>query len=183
MNKFALFILIGTLILSACGLFPWRNTSPMYPGGDRWGGGSYTSNGEGIYFTATNDRGERIPYAGGPAFGGMMGASLTCAACHGSDARGGFHTMHMQAMDAPDIRYAALKGEAGEHGREQGDDHDGEPSGELNDEHGDYTLENFRQAVVLGQHPDEDTLSRDMPRWQMSDDDLADLFEFIQSHP
>lgn len=156
----------------------------MYPGGDRLGGGSYASNGERIYFTATNDRGERISYTGGPAFGGMMTrASLNCAECHRSDGRGGVHTMQMQVMDAPDIRYAALKGEAGEHGREQGDDHDGEPSEELNDEHGDYTLDDFLRAVVLGQHPDEESFSRDMPRWQISDDDLADLFEFIKSLP
>ena len=74
-------------------------------------GGVYASNGERIYFTATNDRGKRITYTGGPAFGGMMmGGQLTCASCHGSDGSGGPHFMHMQLMDAPDIRWAALAG-------------------------------------------------------------------------
>jgi hypothetical protein len=78
----------------------------------------------------------------------------------------------MWVMDAPDIRYKALSSEAGEHaGEEEGG------------EHGEYTLENFRLAVVEGKHPDGEPLSSDMPRWQMSDEDLADLFEFLKSLP
>jgi len=132
---------------------------------------SSEENGERIYFTATNAQGDRIRYRGGPNFGGMMmGSYLTCAACHGPEARGGTHFMHMQVMDAPDTRYEALQGEAGEHG----DDEHG-------DEHGEYSLEDFRLAVVEGKHPDGDSFSRDMPRWQISDEDLADLFEFLKS--
>ena len=131
------------------------------------------TNGERIYFTATNDAGERIEYRGGPNFGGMMmGSYLTCASCHGPAARGGIHIMHMQVMEAPDIRVEALSGEAGEH------------SG--SDNHGgleEYTLEDFRQAVVDGEHPDGESLSRDMPRWRMSDQDLGDLYEFLKSLP
>jgi len=96
-----------------------------------------------------------------------MGSYLTCAACHGPSAQGGRHVMHMTVMDAPDIRITALSSEAGEHG----------------EEHGEYNLETFRKAVVDGQHPDGEPLSQDMPRWQMSDADLADLFAFLQSLP
>lgn len=78
--------------------------------------------------------------------------------------------MHMWVMEAPDIRYKALSSEAGEH--------EGEGS-----EHGEYTLEDFRNAVVEGEHPDGRPLDSDMPRWQMSDEDLADLFEFLKSLP
>jgi cytochrome c oxidase subunit 2 len=135
---------------------------------------SDTANGERIYFTATNDEGERITYRGGPNFGGMMmGSYLTCAACHGPEARGGNHFMHMQVMDAPDIRYAALQGESDEHGEDgHGDEHGAE-----------YTLEDFRLAVIEGKHPDGEALSRDMPRWQMDEQDLRDLFEFLTSVP
>ncbi|MES0361125.1 MAG: c-type cytochrome, partial [Anaerolineales bacterium] len=117
--------------------------------------------------------GQRIRYSGGPNFGGMMmgtGNNLACASCHGSDGRGGIHTMHMDVMDAPDIRFVALNNEAVEHG----DDEHG-------DEHGEYDLEAFRQAVVEGKHPDGDALNRDMPRWRMDDRDLADLFEFLEN--
>lgn len=129
--------------------------------------------GERIYFTATNEAGEAIPYRGGPNFGGMMmGTYLTCAACHGPEARGGTHWMHMEVMDAPDIRFEALMGEAGEH---SGD--------EQPDEHTEYTLEDFRLAVIEGKHPDGEPLSQDMPRWDMSEEDLADLFAFLKSIP
>jgi mono/diheme cytochrome c family protein len=102
----------------------------------------------------------------------MMGSYLTCAACHGVDGRGGSHTMHMQVMDAPDIRYAALNGEGEEHGEQ---DHAEGGTG--------YSLEDFRRAVTLGEHPDGEPLDSDMPRWRMSEEDLADLFEFIKNLP
>jgi hypothetical protein len=75
--------------------------------------------------------------------------------------------MHMQVMDAPDIRYQTLVEETEEHG----------------DEHGEYSLEDFRNAVVEGEHPDGEPLSREMPHWQISGRDLADLFEFIRTFP
>jgi uncharacterized membrane protein len=134
------------------------------------------SNGERIYFTATNDRGERISYRGyadgfGP--GMMMDDRLSCASCHGGDARGGEHMMHMQVMDAPEIRWSALTGESAE---EQADDaHEHAHTG------GGYGLAEFRRAVVQGEHPDGEPLSSDMPRWNIDDDDLADLAEFLDS--
>ncbi len=80
--------------------------------------------------------------------------------------------MHMQAMDAPDIRWSELTSEeAGEHDE---DEH----------EHGvEYNLELFRLAVVEGKHPDGEPLSEDMPRWHMSDEDLVDLMEYLMSLP
>lgn len=125
-----------------------------------------TENGEQIYFTSTSQRGGRISFTGGPVLGGMMmGSYLTCASCHGPTGQGGRHTMHMAVMDAPDIRYVELAGEMEEHGGEEGE----------------YNLATFKKAVVDGEHPDGDTLDRDMPRWKMSENDLADLFAFLQS--
>jgi mono/diheme cytochrome c family protein len=129
------------------------------------------ANGEQIYFTASDKDGNRIRYTGGPNFGSMMmGSYLTCAACHGPDAHGGQHVMHMQTMDAPPVYYAALTNMLAE---ESG----GIP------QPGGYTLDDFRKAVVDGQHPDGDRLDNDMPRWQMSDQDLADLFAFLKTIP
>ncbi|HSF82183.1 MAG TPA: c-type cytochrome [Anaerolineales bacterium] len=160
--------LVVSLLTIACGAF--FRLPQFLPGSNEIPG---EGNGERIYFTAANAQGERIRYRGGPDFGGMMmGSYLTCAACHGPEARGGTHYMHMQVMDAPDIRYEALQGEAGEH---SGDEHGDEGEG--------YTLEDFRLAVVGGKHPDGDSLSRDMPRWEMDDEDLADLFDFLKSIP
>ncbi len=173
MKKILMAGLLGTLLLTGCGLLPGRAVAPGMPMRGPLFQRDFASNGERIYLMATNENGEFIPYTGGPGSGGMMmGAYLTCAACHGADGRGGVHTMHMQVMDAPDIRFTALTGEAGDHG---GNDH--------GDEHGAYGLEDFRGAVVEGKHPDGEALSRDMPRWRLDDQDLSDLLEYVKTLP
>jgi hypothetical protein len=134
---------------------------------------AYSSNGERIYYTATNIEGERIRYSGGPAFGGMM-SSVTCASCHGSDGRGGIHAMHMQVMDAPDIRWSILS--SGEHG-EHGDDEPGEEREAIYDE------TDFMRAIREGIAPNRHPLSRDMPRWEMNDEDIQDLIGYLKSMP
>ena len=80
--------------------------------------------------------------------------------------------MHMEVMDAPDIRWPALIGESGEgHGaEEEGGDHAAE-----------YDLDTFRLAVVDGKHPDGKPLKADMPRWRMSEVDLYDLLNYLKS--
>ena len=121
-----------------------------------------------------------------------MGARLMCASCHGQDARGGVHMMHLQIMDAPDIRWSALTGEDEEqHAEEAEDEHPGEAGGDHADEidpddkhalaHAGYALAEFRMAVVEGKHPNGEQLSSEMPRWNISDGDLEDLAEFLKS--
>ena len=105
----------------------------------------------------------------------MMGGTLTCASCHGPTAQGGRHTMHMQVMDAPDIRWSALESEA--------DEGHGDESSGAKDEHADYDIETFQMAVVEGKHPDGKPLKADMPRWKMSDEDLRDLVGYLKSLP
>lgn len=178
MKRF-LIILLGGLLLSGC-FVVGREYVPVNPmmEPDGWGfyDNDFVSNGEQIYFTAINDRGQRIRYSGGQYFGGMMMGmvtSLACVSCHAADGRGGLHTMHMEVMDAPDIRFNALSNGEGEH--------EGEHAHE--DEHSGYDLDAFRLAVIGGVHPDGEPLSRDMPRWRMGDEDLRDLFEFVKTLP
>ncbi len=142
--------------------------------GTAWGVGSFDSNGKRIYFTATSERGTPISYSGGPSMGMMMmGGRLACVSCHGIDARGGRHIMHMQIMNAPNIRWTALSG--GHHDEQ-------EMSGEQHEhEHEAYNFEAFRNAVEGGRHPDGDELNEDMPRWKMSDEDLRDLMDYLKS--
>jgi mono/diheme cytochrome c family protein len=158
-------VLLAGLLLAACG-----DTNRV---GTAWGDVAFGSNGERIYFTATSESGTEIDYTGGPSRGGMMmGGRLSCASCHGTDARGGVHMMPMQVMDAPDIRWETLA----EHGGEAHEDEDG------TDEAG-YDFETFRTAVTEGRHPDGEPMSDDMPRWEISETDLADLAEYLQSFP
>jgi hypothetical protein len=164
-HKILFFAGLVALLTGACSLLrqaSWGSEAPDLPAT----GNPDPLNGEQIYFTRSSGRGTSIGYRGGPRFGGMMmmGNTLTCSACHGPDGRGGAHWMHMQAMDAPDITFAALMSE--EH--------------EESEEHREYDLQVFRQAVVEGRHPDGDALSRDMPRWRISDADLEDLLAFLK---
>jgi len=139
------------VLLTAC-------ASRSQPGGTAWGVGAFDSNGERIYFTTTSDSGTPITHTGGPATGMMMGGgTLACASCHGPDGRGGVHIMHMQTMDAPDIRWSVLQDE--------------------------FDAEIFRLAVVEGQDPEGPQLNQDMPRWIISDGDLADLIMFLKTLP
>lgn len=177
-RNWIIFLTAICLILSACSIAfdPNSIAQPRLKEG-QGEIGTRLNNGEQIYFTATNTRGERITYTEGPDFGGMMmGNYLTCASCHGPAARGGLHRMHMQVMDAPDIRYSALSKELEEHAEDN-------RNGEHQDEHAEYDLEDFRRAVVLGQHPDGEPLSHDMPRWRINNEDLIDLFEFLKTIP
>jgi len=63
---------------------------------------------------------QKIVYMGWPSSGGVMGGDgmmnksgeLTCAACHGSQGRGGVYTlMGMRPVEAPDIHWSALQDE------------------------------------------------------------------------
>lgn len=122
----------------------------------------YVSNGQLIYFTGFNERGERIPFEGGPMWLYRHGGS--CASCHGADGRGGAPVM--MGTDVPgDIRYHHLLEE--EHEEEE--------------EHPPYTDELIKRAITLGINPAGEPLDPTMPRWRMSDDDLDDLLAFLKT--
>jgi hypothetical protein len=182
MRKY-IFVLFMGILLAGCGyrIVPVDvvgdddTYSPMQPGmgpgGMTWGSGSFDSVGEQIYFTGIDGEGNQIRYQGGPETGMMMRGYLACASCHGPDAKGGEHVMHMQIMDAPDIRWESLATEETEHTDDESDHHDM------------YDLETFRRAVVDGEHPDGEPLSNDMPRWQMSEENLENVAEYLMSLP
>lgn len=69
-----------------------------------------------------------------------------------------------QEMDAPPIYYDALVQMA-----------------QKDDSKNAYTLNDFRKAVIQGQDIDGSNLSQDMPRWQIGDQDLVDLFSFLKT--
>jgi cytochrome c553 len=151
-----LLVVIATLLLLACDSRPQSVGSS----GTAWGTGAFRSNGERIYFTATSERGTTITYTSGPASGGwMMGnGQLACASCHGPDGRGGVHSMGMmQSMNAKDIRWSVLQNE--------------------------FDADKFRLAVTKELDPDGTQMSTDMPRWNIGNDDLADLVAYLKTLP
>jgi len=159
----ATLVLVGILISGCSSLRQLARQSEVNLSG--------VANGERIYFTGLDGNGEQISYSDGPDFGGMMmGSYLTCATCHGPTGSGGQHTMQMRVMYAPPINGDALNEMMTE---ESG----GTPQA------GGYSIDSFRSAVVEGKHPDGDTLNTDMPRWQISDQDLEDLLAFLKTMP
>ncbi len=168
--KLRIFLTISILlvVLFGCGQSGNKGAS----NGTAWASGSFDSNGKQIYFTATSKRGTPITYQGGPTTGMMMmGGNLACVSCHGTDARGGKHTMHMETMDAPDIRWSALSS----------GHHENEEMADKQEHQGGYNFDDFRNSVVNGKHPDGDEVKKDMPRWKMSDADLKDLMNYLKS--
>lgn len=167
MKKWILIGIASVFMLGACSFIGQpnmlMNNGYKYPQQS-----GFASNGQQIYFTATDQSGNSISYIGGPYFGGMMGSYLTCAACHGNDGHGGTHYMHMQVMDAPAINYEALI-------QMKQKDSGGNPT--------DYSLDDLRGAVVEGQDTSGNQLDQNMPRWQMNDQDLADLLAYLKTLP
>ncbi len=130
-----------------------------------------SDNGERIYYDGTNSRGDRLRYSGGVSWGGMiMRQRLACASCHGTNGEGGVHWMHMQKMDAPDIRWGTLA--SGEHG---GHEDDGGREMEAYDE------ASLKLALEEGIEPNGRRLSNEMPRWDLLDRDMKDLIEFLKT--
>ena len=164
-------LLLGSILLTACGLNPSNGVpTPSTEPNSNNGGENYSSNGERIYFTAIDQAGNPIPSTGGPAYGAMIGDTLACVTCHGPEGRGSGNLLHMQWIDARPIYYGALV-----QLKQQIANGTPQPGG--------YTLDDFRRAVVEGERPDGVRLNPNMPRWQMDDTDLSDLFDFIKTLP
>ncbi len=121
----------------------------------------YQSNGERIYFTAESSSGKPITRIGGF----MMMHRIACVTCHGEDGKGGRVVMMMWDIDVPDITWHHLTEE--EHGEDEG--------------HPPYTEEGLKRAITDGIEPDGEYLDEFMPRWQMADEDLDDLVEYIKT--
>jgi len=157
-------VLVGIVLACLAGglLFPWKRAAgPAAMAPEPLQG--YASNGETIYFTGFNDRGERISFTGGPHWLYRHGGG--CAACHGPDGRG--EAPVMMGTEIPsDIRYHHLIEEE-EHGE--------------GEEHPPYTDELIKRAITEGLDPAGEPLDLTMPRWQMSERDLDDLLEFLKT--
>ena len=153
--------------------WPGARMGPGMMGGGMMGGMSgrqtagpqaFRSNGEGIYCTGLSSIGRRILFQGGPMWLSMHGGG--CVSCHGLDGRGGT-PVPMGSAIPPDISYYTLVNNHGGHG-------DG-------GSHRPYTEELIKRAIVRGIDPEGNRLDPTMPRWDMSDRDLADLIAYLKT--
>ncbi len=156
-------------LLSGC----YQQTDKRISNGTAWAVGSFDSNGKQIYLSATSESGTPITYNGGPAMGMMMTrGNLACVSCHSVDGKGGKHTMQMEVMDAPDIRWSTLSSDQQDKG---------ESANKTITQSNAYEFEDFKNDLEYGKRPDGEVLSKDMPRWNMSDADLKDLMTYLKS--
>lgn len=126
---------------------------------------SFGSDGERIFFTGTNSRGERISYDGGA--GMMMGMMrANCAQCHGDDGRG----RRTMMFTTPNITYRNLTDPQGML----------EPDGERGHT---YTEATIKRAITQGLDAEGEPLDSRMPRWGMDEQDLGDLVDYLKTLP
>lgn len=154
-----MFAVLGMMLLSGTG----RHGMYMYRRYDR---ASYDSMGESIYYAAIGTDGRDIPYADGPHWMRTI-MEKGCVSCHGIDGRGGFPLMMTSAI-APDVTHDALISEEHYHG------------GEREVHEGRYTDEAIKQAITQGIDPSGRHFSRIMPRWKMTEEELAALLTYLK---
>jgi hypothetical protein len=128
----------------------------------------FDSNSERLYLTGTSSRGTRmIPHGVGPMPGGgnhTMMRGDSCAGCHGADRQGGRLAMRLGPVTPP-LTPAALAG-----------GHDGRDDGHA---HAAYTAATLARAITEGVGPGGYPLDPAMPRWSMSEADLANLVAYL----
>lgn len=124
------------------------------------------TDGERIYHTGTDASGRPLPraLAGGRMMGAGMMAGASCVDCHGEDGRGGQIGMPWGAVDAPDIRYSSLTAPHTEDGTTT-------PA---------WTDADIGRAIREGIEPDGARLAAPMPRWNLTDTELADLVDYLK---
>lgn len=178
MLKLVLFLLVElSLMISGCvnpmsdyhnmsdQAYRWHEPGYMYPeqydpSADSNIITEFSSNGEMIYYTGYNDGGQRIQIRYGPHWLYVHGGS--CVSCHGVDGKGGVPIM-MSNVIPPDITYEALTSE---------DEYE---------EHPPYTDETIKIAIREGKDPAGEELDYAMPRWDMPDEDIDDLIEYLKT--
>jgi mono/diheme cytochrome c family protein len=171
-NLIVILIIIGAAVLIACS----DGKTVKKPESDSSSADTSVSNGGKIYNTSVDENGNEITNTGGPYSGMMMmGGHLACASCHGSDGKGGEHYMMMQEMNAPDIRWKVLTGEMKGEGQTE------EDYKLQKEEHKGYDFEMFKKGVVDGKHPDGEDTKPGMPRWNISDEDLRAVMNYLKS--
>jgi mono/diheme cytochrome c family protein len=130
-------------------------------GGGMMGGGgasasAYSSAGERIYLTGVGSDGQDIPRtAPRVSQGALMMGGGGCGSCHAADGRGGtIRMMTGTAIKAPDVTYGALI-KAG------------------------FTDTTIATAIRDGLDESGKPLDAAMPRWHMSDADLAATIAYL----
>jgi cytochrome c oxidase subunit 2 len=133
--------------------------------GPAWVSGSFSSNGQRIYYTGTDANGSIPRSVAGSGFMGMgMMGGVVCVGCHGEDGRGGRIGMMSGTIEVPDIRYSTLTTTRSEAGTTI-------PA---------WTEADIARAIRDGIEPGGQRLQAPMPRWDMTDGDVSDVIAYLK---
>jgi len=151
-------ILLGVIGLIVINFFYFRPFS-IRRGGYRRAPGylsrDFKTNGEQIYFTGISRRGS-VSFSGGPVWFQMHGGG--CVDCHGVNGKGGRIITMMGNFTAHDIRYKTLVNE--------------DPP---------FNIKSIKRAITKGIDQKDKRLDPNMPKWNMSDEDLNDVIKFLKT--
>jgi cytochrome c oxidase subunit II len=118
--------------------------------------GSSAARGQRIYRTGLSASGQPIPRTTQPlSQGALMMGGGGCASCHGGNGRGRTFSMMGDSIEAPDITYGSLTDEG-------------------------YTDTKVYRAIRYGIDENGAPLDPSMPRWQMTDTELADVLAYLK---
>lgn len=123
----------------------------------------YESNGESIYYTLTTAEGE--PVIAQIRNMGRFHRNISCSSCHGTQGQGGYVEMGRESKVAPAIDWETLS-------KDVGGDEMLRPA---------YTESTLGRAITQGIDSAGRILDYLMPRFQLADQDLADLIDFLKT--
>jgi hypothetical protein len=118
--------------------------------------------GKRIYVTGTDENGHLIPRS---MSGAMSGSGLTCANCHGADARGENIQMMMGTVEVPDVRWSTLTA----------------PVDDPNSGDQPFDADLFYRALTQGIDPAGKALNPPMPRWNITRAESDALIEYLKT--
>jgi mono/diheme cytochrome c family protein len=111
------------------------------------------ANGASIYQKGADLQGRMIPLSGGPEW--LLTKGGGCAACHGEDGRGGKPVEGLTIVP-PNVSKAVNRGIGG------------------------MSKEEFANLLKWGELPNGKALSHEMPRFDVPDDEVSDLLDYIR---
>jgi cytochrome c oxidase subunit 2 len=125
----------------------------------------FSSTGQRIYYTGAVEGGPIPRTTAGRGMTGLgMVGSVACVDCHGEDGRGGRVGMMSGALDIPDIRYSVLTAPRSEDGTTV-------PA---------WSDADIARAIRDGIEPNGQSLNAPMPRWHMTDAEVADVISYLK---
>ncbi len=129
------------------------------------GTGTFSSNGQLIYYTGGDASGSIPRSVGGSGMTGfgMMG-NMACVVCQGEDGRGGRVGMMFGTVEIPDIRYSSLTSPRSEAGTTV-------PA---------WSESDIARAIRDGFEPNGQPLKAPMPLWDMTDAQLSAVIGYMK---